>query len=77
MITFRTEQTVGEATTITEVDVMYSDDDSASAIAANNKMVDVFCDLLLPEGEVIEGELMQTHSNLDQPLPPSLIQPLK
>lgn len=77
MITFKTERTVGEVVTTTEVDVIYNDDDSESAIAANDKMVNTFCDLLLPEGEVIKGELMQTQINLDQPLPPSLMRPLK
>lgn len=74
MITFRTEQTVGETKTMTEVDVVYSDDDSAPAIAANNKMVNVFCELLLPSDQVASVE--QAQSSLYQKLPSSLIQPL-
>tara|TARA_R110002020_G_scaffold107755_2_gene250108 strand:- start:26 stop:268 length:243 start_codon:yes stop_codon:yes gene_type:complete len=71
MITFRTEQTVGDVVTMTEVDVVYNDDDSDSAIAANNKMVNVFCELLLPSDQVASIE--QAQSNLYQSLPSSLI----
>ena len=71
MITFRTEQTVGDVVTMTEVDVVYNDDDSESAIAANNKLVNVFCELLLPRDQVMSVE--QSQSNLYQPLPSSLI----
>lgn len=71
MITFRTEQTVGDVATMTEVDVVYSEDDSESAIAANNKMVNTFCELLLPSDQVMSVE--QSQSNLYQTLPSSLV----
>lgn len=74
MITFRTEQTVGDVVTMTEVDVVYSEDDSESAIAANNRMVNTFCELLLPSDQVMSVE--QAESNLYQPLPQELMQPL-
>lgn len=74
MITFRTEQTVGDVATMTEIDVVYSENDSESAIAANNRMVNTFCELLLPSDQVMSVE--QAESNLYQPLPQELTQPL-
>lgn len=77
MITFRTEQTVGDIVTMTEVDVVYHDDDSASAIAANNKMVNTFCELLLPNeaAKIESGTLSQTNNfvesiQIKRPNPP-------
>lgn len=75
MITFKTERTVGEVVTTTEVDVIYNDDDSESATAANNKIVNTFCELLLPSDQVMSVE--QSQSEIYQPLSQSLMQPLK
>lgn len=62
---------MGDTTTMTEVDIVYTDDDSDSAIAANNKMVDTFCELLLPSDQVMSVE--QVDSNLWRPLPSSIV----
>ena len=71
MITFRTEKTVDEVTTVTEVEVVFEDKDSASALHAKHRVVDVLCELLLLSDQVMSVE--QAQSNLYQTLTSSLI----
>lgn len=72
MINFRNERIVDGVTELTEVEVVFEDKDSASALHAKHRVVAVICEMLIPEGELtqsefIKGDSVQTQS---RPTPP-------